>query len=211
MPGVDSKLCYELRGWLGLTDLWNLPEENNAADPKEQLKTFYKDDNAVFLISNFLRNSAEEKFLVLCIGTDKYIGDSLGPMVGTMLEKMNLACPVYGTLENPIHAINLRKQLTYLEYSYPRHQIIALDACLGSADSIGSIQLRNGCLFPGKGVGKKLPAVGDLSIVGIVDSCDNEEFFFMHNIRLNLIVKMAEIMSKGIFEALQEKTGSKKY
>lgn len=188
-----------------MTDLWNLQEESNVADPKEHLRAFYHDDDAVFLISNFLRNHIKERFLVLCIGTDKYIGDSLGPMVGTMLEKMNLTCPVYGTLENPVHAVNLRKQLTYLEYAYPRHQIIALDACLGSSDSIGSIQLRNGCLFPGKGVGKKLPPVGDLSIIGIVDACDHEEFFFMHNIRLNLIVKMAEIMSKGIFEALQER------
>lgn len=194
-----------------MTDLWNLQEESSIKSSGDHLKTFYDDDDAVFLISNFLKNIAEEKFLILCIGTDKYIGDSLGPLVGTMLEKMNLACPVYGTLENPIHAVNLRKQLAYLEHAYPKHQIIALDACLGSDDSVGSIQLRNGCLFPGKGVGKKLPAVGDISIVGIVDSCDHEEFFFMHNIRLNLVIKMAEIMSKGIFEALQEKTYFKKY
>ncbi len=117
---------------------------------------------------------------------------------------MNLECPIFGTLENPIHAVNLKKQLTYIEYAYPKHKIIALDACLGAEESIGSIQLKKGCLYPGKGVGKKLPAVGDLSIIGIVDSCDHEEFFFLHNIRLNFIMKMAEIISTGIYEGLRQ-------
>ena len=194
-----------------MTDSWDIAEESTFADCSDSLRTFYHDQDAAFLISNYLKNNIEGKFILLCIGTDRYIGDCLGPLVGSMLEKMNLECPIYGTLENPIHAVNLKKQLTYLECTYPNYKIIALDACLGTEDNVGSIQLRNGCLFPGKGVGKKLPAVGDISIVGIVDSCDHEEFFFMHNIRLNLVMKMAEVMSKGIYEALQHMTYSKKY
>jgi putative sporulation protein YyaC len=160
-------------------------------------------DDTVFLISNFLKNNIDSKCLVLCIGTDRYIGDCLGPLVGTNLEKMNLPHPVFGTLENPIHAVNLKKQLAYIEYTYPNYKVIALDACLGAEENIGCIQLRHGCLHPGKGVGKNLPSVGDISIVGIVDSCDHEEFFFLHNIRLNLITKMADAMAKGIYEGLK--------
>jgi putative sporulation protein YyaC len=181
-----------------LTDLYNETRDCNFEDPTKILRTLYNKDDAVFLISNFLKNNIESKFLLVCIGTDRYIGDCLGPMVGTMLEKMNIECPIFGTLENPVHAVNLKKQLTYIEYTYPNHKIIAIDACLGAEDNIGYIHLKKGCLYPGKGVGKKLPAVGDLSIVGIVDSCDHEEFFFLHNIRLNLVIKMAEIIAKGI-------------
>jgi putative sporulation protein YyaC len=177
----------------------------------KNIRTSYNKEDAVFLISNFLKNNIDRNFLLICIGTDRYIGDSLGPIIGTMLEKMNLECPIFGTLEDPIHAVNLKKQLTYIEYAYPKHQIIAVDACLGAEDSIGCIQMKNGCLYPGKGVGKKLPAVGDLSIVGIVDACDHEEFFFLHNIRLNLIMKMAEIMAKGIAEGLRDAVGSIPY
>lgn len=187
-----------------MTDIFNVPQDSEPEDPTKSIRAFYNDEDTVFLISNFLKNNIDGKCLVLCIGTDRYIGDCLGPLVGTMLEKMNIPCPVFGTLENPIHAVNLKKQLTYIEYSYPNHTIIALDACLGADESIGCIQLKSGCLYPGKGVGKKLPAVGDLSIVGIVDSCDHEEFFFLHNIRLNLIMKMAEVMAKGIKEGLKE-------
>lgn len=186
-----------------MTDLYNESQDCNFEDPTENLRTLYNKEDAVFLISHFLKNNIDTKSLLICIGTDRYVGDCLGPMVGTLLEKMNVECPIFGTLENPVHAVNLRKQLTYIEYAYPKHKIIAVDACLGAEENIGYIHLKNGCLYPGKGVGKKLPAIGNLSIVGIVDSCDHEEFFFLHNIRLNLIIKMAEIIAKGIAEGLR--------
>ncbi|MDF2841435.1 MAG: yyaC [Clostridia bacterium] len=186
-----------------MTDIFNLTQDFDFEDPIKSLRTFYNMDDTVFLISNFLKNNIDSKCLVLCIGTDRYIGDCLGPLVGTNLEKMNLPHPVFGTLENPIHAVNLKKQLAYIEYTYPNYKVIALDACLGAEENIGCIQLRHGCLHPGKGVGKNLPSVGDISIVGIVDSCDHEEFFFLHNIRLNLITKMADAMAKGIYEGLK--------
>jgi putative sporulation protein YyaC len=186
-----------------LTDISNISRDSGNNDSITSLRTYYNVQDAVFLISNFLKNNIDGKSLLLCIGTDRYIGDCLGPLVGTMVEKMNISCPVFGTLENPIHAVNLKKQLTCIEYSYPNHKIIALDACLGADENIGSIQLKSGCLYPGKGVGKKLPAVGDISIVGIVDSCDHEEFFFLHNIRLNLVMKMADVLAKGIYEGLR--------
>jgi putative sporulation protein YyaC len=192
-----------LQGGLSLTDLYSLQQETDLEDSIKSLRTFYYDEDSVFMISNFLKNNIDGKYLLLCIGSDRYIGDCLGPLVGTALEKMKLECPIIGTLENPVHAINLRKQLSYIESTYPKHKIIALDACLGAEENIGCIQLKADCLYPGKGVGKKLPAVGDLSIVGIVDSCENEEFLFLHNVRLNLIMKMSEVIAKGIYEGLK--------
>lgn len=186
-----------------MTEPFNLSQDFDVEDPIKCIRTFYHMEDSVFLVSNFLRNNIDGKCLLLCIGTDRYIGDCLGPLVGTMLEKMKIRQPVFGTLENPIHAVNLKKQLTYIEYTYPNHKIIALDACLGSEENIGCIQLKHGSLYPGKGVGKKLPATGDISIVGIVDSCDHEEFFFLHNTRLNLIMKMADTIAKGIAEGLR--------
>lgn len=191
------------KGGFGLTDFFNIAKECESEDPIKSVRTYYNKDNASFLISNFLKSCIDEKYLILCIGTDRYIGDCLGPLVGSMLEKTDLDCPIFGTLDEPIHAVNLKKQLANIQYIYPNHKIIALDACLGAEDNIGSIQLKTGCLFPGKGVGKKLPAVGDISIVGIVDSCENEDFFFLHNIRLNLIMKMADVISRGIYDAFQ--------
>ena len=43
---------------------------------------------------------------VLCIGSDLSVGDSLGPVTGTMLKEQlsGLNCYVYGTLAKPITA-----------------------------------------------------------------------------------------------------------
>ena len=43
-----------------------------------------------------------------CMGTDRVIGDSLGPIVGSMLASNGLN--VYGTIEDPMHALTIRKQ-----------------------------------------------------------------------------------------------------
>ncbi len=160
--------------------------------------TFSEDE-----IAKALRPYADEQCLVLCIGTDKYIGDCLGPLVGTYLLNHQIPCPVFGTLDMPVHAINLKNAIKEIKVKYPDHMIIAIDACLGSEDSIGNIQLRTGAIHPGKGVGKKLPPVGDISIVGIVDSTEHSSIFPLYNIRLGMVIQMASVIAKGICAGLK--------
>lgn len=154
-------------------------------------------------IAEALKPYADEKCLMLCIGTDKYIGDCLGPLVGTYLLNHHIDCPVLGTLDMPVHAINLKTAVKEIKANYPDHMIIAIDACLGSEDCIGTIQLRTGAIHPGKGVGKKLPPVGDISIVGIVDSTEHSSIFPLYNIRLGMVIQMASVIAKGIFTGLK--------
>ena len=47
--------------------------------------------------------------VVLCIGTDRVTGDSLGPLVGTFLHAYgsDRYLSIYGTLDFPVHALNL--------------------------------------------------------------------------------------------------------
>ena len=46
--------------------------------------------------------------VLLCIGSDRVTGDSLGPMVGSPLEeRYKKSIPVFGTLKMPVHALNL--------------------------------------------------------------------------------------------------------
>lgn len=168
----------------------------------EGSKTYYFQKDSHLILANYLTNNIKDECLVFCIGTDRYIGDCLGPLTGTFLSKLELGIPIFGTLDNPVHAVNLAKNIYELKNKYPKHKIIAVDACLGNQDSIGSIQIRGGSIHPGKGVGKRLPPVGDVSIVGIVDSSEAGEFLSMHNIRLSLVMKMAEVITRGIYGAL---------
>ncbi|MFZ5353339.1 MAG: spore protease YyaC [Bacillota bacterium] len=169
----------------------------------ESGRAYYSEKNACTTISDFIKLNTDIRSLILCIGTDRYIGDCLGPVTGSLLKKNGLKQPVLGTLENPVHAVNLKKYISHIKSDYPGHTIIAVDACLGEEEYVGSIQAKRGAIYPGKGVGKNLPPIGDIAIIGIVDSSDRDEFLNMHNVRLNLVMKMAEVISEGIYKALK--------
>jgi len=168
---------------------------------KLSAKAHYSDNAAADLISEDLVKHFNEKTLIVCIGTDKCIGDSLGPLIGTFLVKNNFPYPVIGTLENPVHAINIDSTVKEIKEKYPGYHVIAVDACIGYEECVGDIQIKIGPVSPGKGVGKSLPQVGDISIYGIVDSIDNADIFSIKNIRLNFIMNMAEVISKSLINA----------
>lgn len=165
-----------------------------------------KDIDCIQQISNKLINNIPTKLsgaiVIVCIGTDRSTGDSLGPLVGTFLsEKINNPFYVYGTLEEPIHAVNLHEKIDYINQNHPNAFIIAVDACLGKVKNIGTVQVCNGPLKPGAGVNKQLPEVGDVHITGIVNVSGFMEFFVLQNTRLSLVMKMAKIISESIFTA----------
>ena len=53
------------------------------------------------------------ELVILCIGSDRITGDSLGPLVGHSLSKTPLkSTHIYGTLTQPVHALNLNKTIS---------------------------------------------------------------------------------------------------
>ncbi|KMT22770.1 spore protease YyaC [Clostridium cylindrosporum] len=166
----------------------------------------YLDKDAVEKIGTFLSEFLKENTIIVCIGTDKCIGDSVGPLVGTFLTKEDYPFPVVGTLEFPTHAVNLDKVLSHVYETYPDHFVIAVDACIGNEDAIGDIQVKFGPVHPGKGVGKTLPKVGDISVVAVVDTIDNCDIFSMRSIRLNFIMQLSETIKDAFILANNMKT-----
>lgn len=62
--------------------------------------------------------------IIVCIGTDKCIGDCLGPLVGSILTENFFPLPVYGTLSSPIHALNIDERLNEIYSNHPNASII---------------------------------------------------------------------------------------
>lgn len=153
-------------------------------------------------LSRYLSLNVTARPLVLCVGTDRCIGDALAPLIGTILQRSNVDFPVYGTLEYPIHALNIHNNLGEIKTKHPRALIIAVDASLGRKDEIGNIIVRRGFLSPGKGVGKNLPAIGDITIVGIVEAFKPNVALVIHNIRLHFVMSMAEVIASIIMQGL---------
>ncbi|MCD7736426.1 MAG: spore protease YyaC, partial [Lachnospiraceae bacterium] len=146
------------------------------------------------LLGQLLRESQDTpKPVVLCIGTDRIIGDSLGPLTGSLLEKRaGNTLIVYGTLDATVHACNLSQTLSHIKKKHPHSKIIAVDASLGYGNKVGTVLVRPGSLKPGVGVNKNLPAVGDISITGIAGAQCSQPYLSLQTARLSLIMTMAE-------------------
>jgi putative sporulation protein YyaC len=138
--------------------------------------------------------------IFICIGSDRSTGDSLGPLVGYKLKSLSRNnIYVYGTLENPIHAKNLVSMLNEISSNFENPYIIAIDSCLGSLNNIGKIFIQKKPLLPGLALNKQLPAVGEMSITGIVNISGSFEFLVLQNTRLNTVMNLADSISRGIY------------
>jgi putative sporulation protein YyaC len=98
------------------------------------------------------RGVPERPVVFACIGTDRSTGDALGPLVGQKLRRLGCGPQeVVGTLEHPLHALNLAERITPLLQDPRRPLLVAVDAALGASANVGSVHLRPGGLRPGQG------------------------------------------------------------
>lgn len=145
------------------------------------------------------------EFVILCIGSDRSTGDSLGPLIGYKLEKYHIpGISVCGTLNSPIHAANLAESMEDIRRSYKNPFILAIDASLGTKEHIGYITLANGPLRPGLGVKKELPNVGDIHITGIVNFSGMMESLLLQTTRLSMVMQLADTISKAVLYGVTE-------
>lgn len=140
--------------------------------------------------------------LAICIGSDLVLGDSLGPLVGTMLKNKSANVYVYGTLSQPITAKDVYTARTQLKQLHPNTTSIAIDASIGEGDDVGIIRVVNKGLKPGLGVNKNLGIIGDVSIIGVVAGKSLQNYNLYNLTRLNLVYKMAEQITEGILKFL---------
>ena len=152
-------------------------------------------------LSSFL-NSADafsHPIAVMCIGSDRSTGDSLGPLIGYKLSKFAFNNVfIYGSLNNPINAVNLEFAITFIKNFHSNPYIIAIDASLGRNDHVGCITLAEGPLRPGLGVKKELPKVGSLHITGIVNAAGSKENLLLQTTRLSTVMTLADLLKPSV-------------
>ncbi|MDD3253671.1 MAG: spore protease YyaC [Lachnospiraceae bacterium] len=152
------------------------------------------------MIGEIMQEEKRDGVLFLCIGTDRSTGDSLGPLIGYKLKEQRVRqIEIVGTLERPVHAMNLEQSMAMIRRRYPGHIIVAVDASVGSLDHVGCITLGRGSLRPGLGVCKELQAVGDIFITGIVGGYGNFDPLMLQSVRLSVVMRMADYICESIF------------
>lgn len=165
----------------------------------------HESKNAVWQLSTLFLEYIpfqHERLIFCCIGSDRCTGDTLGPLTGSFLKKsVSFPYEVVGSLEDPLHALNLDATLQQLHHHTTKPFIIAIDACLGSEHNLGHIAVQNGPILPGKAVKKQLPPIGDISVKGIVNIGGFMEMLVLQNTRLHISYAMAEKLSRALLLA----------
>lgn len=142
----------------------------------------------------------------ICIGTDRSTGDSFGPLVGTALEKklekMEYPVHVIGNIDNPVHAMNLEELMPDIQELNKTNIVIAVDCALVKASNLGKLVIVGRGIVPGAGMGKNLPEVGDIAILGGI--CKVGEQHNLVAARLSHVFKLVsqaeELITKSLLE-----------
>ncbi|MDQ0971720.1 putative sporulation protein YyaC [Neobacillus niacini] len=198
--------------------MWSFFRYMKRNDEKENSKIMSVQKNSkeseIEKISNKLKevlSQTSKEIIFLCVGSDRSTGDSLGPLVGTMLKEKNIPFPVYGTLKEPVHALNIKKVLKEIHEKYREAFIFGIDASLGDEGQIGYIFLKEGPFIPGNAVNKVLPSVGNYHMKAIVNYLDpSSPVQSLNNTRLYTVTILAEIITEIITRAVYDNRESSK-
>ncbi len=168
------------------------------------LKNSFTSQNISVALNQIVKPSPY--IVLVCIGSDITIGDSLGPLIGTLLEKRkNKNIFLYGTLKSTVTAKEVISLTRNIRKLHPYSPIIAIDAAVGDEKEVGQIKLQKNGLFPGIGVGKKMDCIGDVSIMGIVAKRSKNPYQELQTTRLSLIYRQAITITDGIVSFLESR------
>ena len=124
-----------------------------------------QNEKAKQLLKSIIGN---EEVIFIGIGTMKCTLDSLGPRICSKLKKK---VSVFGTIESPLHAMNIKERVPILMEKNKDKLKIAIDSCICDEEKIGTVFIENKPVRPGAGMEKKLPEVGDYSIkIGVAST-----------------------------------------
>jgi len=173
----------------------------------------------VWEFSNILnRNKQNKNIIFLCIGTNKVIGDSIGPIVGTNLKKdlkNNLKfkgnlnfdnnIKIIGDMSNNISYNNIEDNIKNLKNTSKDNFVIVIDSALSSENNIGKIFVHNRGLKYAESLKRNNEIIGDMSIKAVVGKNTQnrfKNFKILKNISFQRVITMSNIVSKGIIDAM---------
>lgn len=176
-------------------------------DPGTSLGVHVSDSKAGAVIAELLRDvlPTDREVVYLCIGSDLFVGDSLGPLVGSSLSKAGVP-NVYGTLDHTLHAKNFGERLEGARRRHPNAFMLSIDACLGRARNVGMIRINRKAIRIGSSVGNdRFPPTGDASITAVVNTnYGNTNLNIEHlalSTSLGFVMSMANAIADGIIAA----------
>lgn len=155
-------------------------------------------------------NGKYSELIFICVGTDRITGDCFGPIVGERLIKNlknNQNFKIYGTLSKNVSFSSIDYYLNKIKQSSNNPYIVIIDSALSTEENIGKIFIENKKTRLGNAIGKSKKNIGDMSIRAIIGENFqniNKNMYVLQNTHLSLVISLANIVSQGILEVLNE-------
>ena len=164
--------------------VFNSAKRDNSEEISKAVKLLYNTDKPV----------------IICVGSDLVVGDSLGPIVGSeLIKNLQGKAFVYGTLDSPVTAKEIPVIQDEIKKLHPYSKILVIDAAVGNKEEIGYVKIISVGIKPGLGVNKNLPIIGDVSVIGIVSDKNDKNLNF--STRFSLVYKLLSDIVSGIIKA----------
>lgn len=144
---------------------------------------------------------------ILCIGTNKLIGDSVGPIIGSNLKHLeNEYLKIYGTMKNTLNFDNAKNVINEIYDNFSKPYIITIDATLSNRKKVGEIVLNKGYIKIGKALERSICFYSNININCIVGKnlqLKEDNIEELKKVEKNAIYEMSEIVSWGIENVLK--------
>lgn len=153
----------------------------------------------------FLDPNKNRSIVLLNIGVTHCTVDCLGPLVGSMLLEINPFLNVYGTMRNPISCNNFTRIMQQIQKKIENPLIIAVDACMGQKENVGTIAVRQEPILPGSAFFSESPIcpIGEIGISGVVMEIPSESPT-TPNVGLWRVVDLANCIAESLAAATRE-------
>lgn len=150
-----------------------------------------------------VKNLFMDKPVIICIGSARVSGDSLGPLVGDILTKVySVDAYVYGRSDWTVTALNLNEIYSYITKTHKKSPIIAVDACVGRHTEVGKIKISLGGLSAGSALKRNFSKIGDISVLGVVCESASDNLSALMSAPFPLVEKLAERAAGHISQLL---------
>ena len=158
-----------------------------------------EDENYINFIKKLKSKITQNKgnnIVFCCIGTDRVIGDCIGPITGSLLKGV----------DKNLTFSNMSQKMREIKLKYKNPYVVAIDAALSAESEIGNIYIADDGIIIGRGLNKSKKKIGDIGIKVVVgkDYNDNElNFRCLQNISLSKIMDLSKKISDGIIKTFE--------
>lgn len=144
--------------------------------------------------------------VILCVGTDKLIGDLVGPIAGQKLKRLFKdfeKITVYGDIKETVNITNLNKIISEIIANYDQPFIITIDSALGPKEKVETVWVSTGNLNPGSALKKQESCRSNVNFKAVVgENLKNNilNFNVLNSIERNVVQRLANEITYHVYK-----------